>query len=199
MRLARFLTTQWIIFAKFAPTAWNSYDRMTHRHMLWQTFAAHKWRRKEPLSQHGSMPRTKYTRHVYRKIRPRQRVTTGAIYATRTLGKPSKRLKQLRRQIYPRGPNYPVTLGILRACSDCAHLLTTSRKCLPTHSRLSLQGFSHWSFAWFLVTVVVASEGICHYQLPCFPSSLRGLVSHYWLLHTVRRFEVHSSWLHFAG
>ena len=43
------------------------------------------------------------------KFRPRQRVTSAATHATRALGKPSKRLRQLRRLIYPRGPNYPVT------------------------------------------------------------------------------------------
>ena len=58
------------------------------------------------------------------KIRPRQRVTSAAIYATRTLGKPSKRLKQLRRLIYPRGPNYPVTRT--RVSSGCVHSTRTS-------------------------------------------------------------------------
>ena len=83
--------------------------------MLWQTFAAHKWRRKEQLSQDSRQPQQACLERSTRdtctgKFRPRQRVTSAAIHATRTLGKPSKRLKQLRRLVYPRGPNPPVTL-----------------------------------------------------------------------------------------
>ena len=88
---------------------------MTHRHMLWQTFAAHKWRRKEPLSQDNRQPQQVCLERSTRdtctgKFQPRQRVTSAATHSTRALGKPSKRLKQLRRLIYPRGPNYPVTI-----------------------------------------------------------------------------------------